>query len=85
MNTRILKRHFVRLQTFAAVSLTVTRHSSHRLFSHNTAAPSPAKGLAVRDNLHGGQQPIAGADVYLFAAGLVKAASILKGFSEKSQ
>jgi hypothetical protein len=33
-----------------------------------TAAPTPEKGLSIRGNVHGGQQPIAGAHVYLFAA-----------------
>jgi streptogramin lyase len=31
--------------------------------------PSPAQGAALRGNIHGGQQPVAGAHVYLLAAG----------------
>ena len=33
-----------------------------------TAPPQPSTGLAINGNVHGGQQPIAGAHVYLFAA-----------------
>lgn len=33
-----------------------------------TAAPAPNAGLAITGSIHGGQQPIAGAHVYLFAA-----------------
>ncbi len=33
-----------------------------------TAAPTPERGLSIRGNVYGGQQPIAGAHVYLFAA-----------------
>jgi streptogramin lyase len=32
------------------------------------AAPTPEQGLSIRGNVHGGQQPIVGAHVYLFAA-----------------
>jgi sugar lactone lactonase YvrE len=32
------------------------------------AAPTPQRGLSLHGNLHGGQQPIAGSHVYLFAA-----------------
>jgi hypothetical protein len=31
--------------------------------------PSPSQGAAIQGNIHGGQQPVAGAHVYLFAAG----------------
>lgn len=34
-----------------------------------TALPSAASGLTIRGNVHGGQQPISGARVYLLAAG----------------
>ena len=36
-----------------------------------TAAPTPAagSGLSIGGNVHGGQQPIAGAHIYLLAAG----------------
>lgn len=33
-----------------------------------TAAPTPERGLSIRGNVHGGQQPISGSHVYLFAA-----------------
>ena len=33
-----------------------------------TAAPSPDVGLAISGTVHGGQNPIVGAQVYLFAA-----------------
>jgi hypothetical protein len=33
-----------------------------------TGTPSPNAGLAIRGSVHGGQQPISGANVYLFAA-----------------
>lgn len=33
-----------------------------------SAAPIPEQGLSIRGNVHGGQQPIVGAHVYLFAA-----------------
>jgi hypothetical protein len=33
-----------------------------------TAAPTSERGLSIRGNVHGGQQPITGAHVYLFAA-----------------
>jgi len=33
-----------------------------------TASPNPAQGAAIHGNVHGGQQPIVGAHVYLFAA-----------------
>jgi hypothetical protein len=33
-----------------------------------TAAPSSATGLAIKGNVHGGQQPVSGAHVYLYAA-----------------
>src|ERR1700735_4368770 len=33
-----------------------------------TAAPNPESGIKLKGNVHGGQQPIAGAHVYLFAA-----------------
>jgi hypothetical protein len=33
-----------------------------------TASPTPEHGLSIRGNVHGGQQPIVGAHVYLFAA-----------------
>ena len=33
-----------------------------------TAAPSPDAGLALQGVVHGGQQPINGAHVYMFAA-----------------
>ena len=34
-----------------------------------TAAPSSSKGMPISGRVHGGQQPIVGAHVYLFAAG----------------
>src|SRR5579884_243345 len=34
----------------------------------NTGGPSPVQGAELRGSVHGGQQPIAGAHVYLFAA-----------------
>jgi hypothetical protein len=33
-----------------------------------TAAPTPESGIKLKGNVHGGQQPIVGAHVYLFAA-----------------
>ena len=33
-----------------------------------TAAPNPESGIKLKGNVHGGQQPIAGAHVYLLAA-----------------
>ncbi len=33
-----------------------------------TATPAPASGASIRGNVHGGQQPIVGSHVYLFAA-----------------
>jgi hypothetical protein len=36
--------------------------------SHSTAAPSTSAGMAIQGAVHGGQQPIVGAHVYLFAA-----------------
>jgi hypothetical protein len=36
---------------------------------NNTAPPNSAAGIHLRGNIHGGQQPIVGAHVYLFAAG----------------
>jgi hypothetical protein len=35
---------------------------------NNTALPNSAAGIHLRGNIHGGQQPIVGAHVYLFAA-----------------
>ncbi len=34
----------------------------------STSVPSPDKGLTIQGSVHGGQQPIVGAHVYLFAA-----------------
>jgi hypothetical protein len=36
---------------------------------NNTAPPNSAAGIHLRGNIHGGQQPIVGAHVYLFASG----------------
>jgi len=33
-----------------------------------TAAPTPQQGVSIRGNVHGGQQPIVGSHIYLFAA-----------------
>ncbi len=35
----------------------------------STAGPSPEAGVALRGMVHGGQQPVTGSSVYLFAAG----------------
>jgi streptogramin lyase len=69
MKTRTLKGHSVRFQTFA-VSLSLSLGILLTGCSLSPTTPSaPVKGVAIRGNLHGGQQPIAGAHVYLFAAG----------------
>src|ERR1700755_1265322 len=36
---------------------------------NTTASPIPSAGVALRGNVHGGQQPIVGAHIYLLAAG----------------
>jgi len=37
-------------------------------FSPNSASSSPGAGLAIQGKVYGGQQPLVGAHVYLFAA-----------------
>jgi streptogramin lyase len=60
----------VRLHTLAAVSLSLPLGILLTGCSISpTAPPAAAEGLSIRGNLHGGQQPVAGAHVYLFTAG----------------
>lgn len=60
----------MRLRTFAILPLSLSLVALLTGCSLSpTASPTPEKGLALRGNIHGGQQPIVGAHVYLFAAG----------------
>ena len=60
----------MRLQTFAAISLSLSLGFLLTGCSlSSTALHTPEKGLAMHGNLHGGSQPISGAHIYLFAAG----------------
>ena len=60
----------MRLRTFVAVSLSLPLGILLTGCSLSpTAPPASVNGAAIRGNLHGGRQPIAGAHIYLFAAG----------------
>ena len=56
----------LRFNSFAALSLCLVLTGCALT---PTAAPTPAAGLTIAGNVHGGQQPIAGAHIYLLAAG----------------
>jgi streptogramin lyase len=69
MKSGTLKGQSMRLQTLA-VSLSLPLGILLTGCSLNPTAPAVSvNGAAIRGNLHGGRQPIAGAHVYLFAAG----------------
>jgi len=53
--------------TLASLSLVIVLLTGCALSP--TATPTPANGAAIQGMVHGGQQPIAGASVYLYAAG----------------
>ncbi len=58
----------MRISPFAAIALCSAFLLTGCTLS-NTALPIASTGAALRGNLHGGQQPIVGAHVYLLAAG----------------
>ena len=64
----------MRADSFAALSFSLASSLAFSLVltgcSLTSTAPSmPETGPAIHGNVHGGQQPIQGAHVYLFAAG----------------
>jgi hypothetical protein len=61
-----LERIIVRFKFLAALSLSILLTGCSLT---PTALPTAKGGASITGNLHGGQQPIAGAHIYLFAAG----------------